>query len=76
MTLSDIFTHLWKPVETTDIIPFAVEYAPEINDIVICIARDSMGKVTAIGTPYCDGVERYYVEGSGWADWLTLAEIF
>ena len=76
MTLSDLFTQLWKPVEIADVIPFAVEYAPEVGDYVICIARDSMGQITAIDTPYCDGLERFYVEGSGWADWLTIAEIF
>lgn len=76
MTLTDIRNMFFAPPQPADFDVYPLEYSPEVDDYVICIARDSMGKVTAIDTPYCDGLERYYVEGNGWADWLTLQEIF
>lgn len=75
MTLSDLFTHLWQPPTIADFDPRPIEYAPECGDIVISILRDKMGTVTAIGYPFNDKIERWYVEGKGWADWLTIEEI-
>lgn len=76
MTLSQILDKFLPLPEIADAIPFAKEYAPEIGDTVICVLRDCVGVVDAVGYPYNDNVERWYVVGDGWADWLELNEIF
>lgn len=75
MTLSQIVTHFFAPPQPADFDVYPLEYAPECGDIVISILRDKMGKVTAIGYPFNDKIERWFVEGKGWTAWLSLEEI-
>lgn len=83
MTLSELVTTIFRTPaqpapEPADFDVYPIEYAPEVGDIVISIERDSEGTVDAIGYPYTDGVERYYVIALdlSWAAWLSLEEIF
>lgn len=73
MTLNDI-RNLFFP--EPDAIPFAKEYAPEVGDEPVYLPTGETVTVTAIGTPYMDNIERYYIEGEGFADWVLLEELF
>lgn len=78
MTLIDIRNMFFAPPQLADFDVYPLEYAPELHDAVINIARDCTGTVEGVGYPYTDGIERYYVVATdlSWADWLTLSEIF
>lgn len=78
MGLSDITNFFFPEPTIEDVVTYAPEYAPEIKDVVICVARDSNGTVEGVGFPYADDIERWYVvaEDGTWADWLTIYELF
>lgn len=81
MTLAtDIRRLFWRDPQPADYDAYPIEYAPDCGDIVINIWRDAMCVVTAIGYPFNDNVERYFVEGgtvgNTWTAWLSIEEIF
>lgn len=53
--------------------PVQSERIVNVHDFVLTVR--GFGEITDIGTPYCDGVKRAYIEGVSWADWLTIEEI-
>lgn len=58
--------------------PVQAEHVVNAGDFVLTVR--GFGTVTAIDTPYLDGVKYAYVEGgykgATWSAWLTETEIF
>lgn len=54
--------------------PVQAEHVVNAGDFVLTVR--GFGMVTAIDTPYCDGIKRAYVEGIGWSDWMEETQIF
>jgi hypothetical protein len=74
---TDFIDYLLPLPEIVDFASGAPEFAPQLTDTVYCAERDAHGTVDAVGYPFCDGVERWYVIGIdlSWAAWLSIAEI-
>jgi hypothetical protein len=74
---TDFIDYLLPLPEIVDFAPGAPLEAPQLTDSVYCAARDAHGTVDAVGYPYADGVERWYVVAIdlSWAAWLSIAEI-
>jgi hypothetical protein len=64
--------NIFSPAPVIEAYP--TTYTVNAGDFVLTYSGH-FGEITAIATPYLDGVKMAYVEAIGWAGWVVEGEI-